>query len=219
MNRLRRNQRIWGIALLIGTGLLLVYGGWVVHTDGGAALLLTDDQQGRFRFRKEDYATAAERFRDPLWQATAWYRAGEFKKAAGIFVGFDTAEGAYNHGNALVMQGLYADAITRYERALTLKPGWQDARVNLDIARRQAEKLKREGGEGTGGKLGADDIQVVEGASAARPGEAETVETEGSFSDAEMRTLWLRRVQTRPADFLKAKFAFQESRQKQKGAQ
>ncbi len=101
---------------------------------------LTPDQQGSFLFQKERYVQSAETFRDPLWQATAWYRAGEFKKAAGIFTGFDTAEGAFNHGNALTMQGEYAEAIPRYERALALKPEWKDARVNLAIARQGLPK-------------------------------------------------------------------------------
>ena len=96
---------------------------------------LTPDQQGSFLFQKERYLQSAETFRDPLWQATAWYRAGEFKKAAGVFTGFDTVEGAFNHGNALTMQGKYAEAIPRYEHALALKPEWKDARVNLAIAR------------------------------------------------------------------------------------
>lgn len=219
MSRLRRYEQIGWLTLALGALLLLVYGGWVGRTSGWAALFLTDDQQGRIRFQKKDYKVAAERFQDPLWQATALYRAGDFKKAAGILIGFDTAQAAYNHGNALAMQGQYTDAIARYEQALTLEPDWTDARVNLDIARGLAEKLKRHGGEGTGGKLGADDIQMSTGKSPPRPGEAQTVQTEGGFSDAEMRTLWLRRVQTRPADFLKAKFAYQQSRQQQEGGQ
>jgi Ca-activated chloride channel family protein len=31
------------------------------------------------------------------------------------------------------------------------------------------------------------------------------------MNDAELRNLWLRRVQTAPADFLRAKFAYQAS--------
>ena len=33
------------------------------------------------------------------------------------------------------------------------------------------------------------------------------------LSDEELRALWLRRVQTKPADFLRAKFAFQAQSQ------
>jgi Ca-activated chloride channel family protein len=39
----------------------------------------------------------------------------------------------------------------------------------------------------------------------------------GKPSDEELRGLWLRRVQTKPADFLRAKFAFQ-ARQSKEGS-
>ncbi|MFC4992405.1 hypothetical protein [Rubritalea tangerina] len=34
----------------------------------------------------------------------------------------------------------------------------------------------------------------------------------GKLSDAEMREVWLRKVQTKPADFLKVKFMYQDAR-------
>jgi Ca-activated chloride channel family protein len=180
------------------------------------SLLLTPDQRGQIRFNKAHYEPAAETFSDPMWRAAAWYRAGEFKKAAGIFAGSDTAEGAYNHGNALAMQGKYEAAIPRYERALFFRPDWQDAQINLAIARQSAEKLKRKGGEGTGGKLGADGIVFSKDPSKDRLGGDETVDGATEMSDAEMRAMWLRRVQTKPADFLKAKFAYQNAMQEEK---
>ena len=194
--------------------IVIAYGGQIVKNEGWLSLLLTPDQQGHLLFKKERYAEAAETFHDPLWQATAWYRAGEFKKAAGILTGFDTAEGAFNHGNALAMQGKYEDAIPRYEHALALQQEWEDAQINLAIARQSAEKLKRRGGEGTGGKMGADEIQISNEKQSNRSSGKETVEGAVNVGDAEIRAMWLRRVQTRPADFLKAKFAYQHATQK-----
>lgn len=207
-NNTRIASGIGVVILALVAYILLITGNFSLIT-----FFLTPDQQGRLLFHKKHYAEAAKTFRDPLWQATAWFRAGEFKKAAGIFRGFDTAEGAFNHGNALAMLGQYAEAIPRYERALSLKPEWEDAQVNLAIARQNAEKLKREGGEGTGGKLGADEIQFSKDKSTDRSGGEETVEGAVKLGDAEMRATWLRRVQTKPADFLKAKFAYQVSEQ------
>ena len=46
-----------------------------------------------------------------------------------------------------------------------------------------------------------------------RSGGEETVEGAVKLSDAELRAMWLRRVQTRPADFLRAKFAYQHATQ------
>ena len=200
-------------AAIVAGAVILLAVAFTLITDHRSliTLFVTPDQQGRLLFEKERYADAARAFVDPLWQAAAWYRAGEFKKAAGIFMGFDTAEGAYNHGNALAMQGKYEEAVSRYERALALQPEWEDAQVNLAIARQNAERLKQKGGEGSGGKLGADEIRFSNEKSAESSGGEETVEGPVTFSDTEMRTIWLRRVQTKPADFLRAKFAYQHT--------
>ena len=60
----------------------------------------------------------------------------------------------------------------------------------------------------TDGKMGADEIVFSEGKPSPSAGEEQT---EGSqqMSDAELRAVWLRQVQTKPADFLRAKFAHQ----------
>jgi Ca-activated chloride channel family protein len=41
----------------------------------------------------------------------------------------------------------------------------------------------------------------------------ETVDANTGLTDTELRELWLRRVATRPADFLRARFAVQLARQ------
>ena len=48
--------------------------------------------------------------------------------------------------------------MARYDRALQLRPGWEAAQVNREIARQRAARVKQEGGEGTGGQLSADAI-------------------------------------------------------------
>ena len=116
--------------------------------------------------------------------------------------------GAFNQGNALLFQGKYEDAAKRYERALELRPGWEDAIVNRDIALARAALLETTGGDMTGGEMGADEIEFSDTPS---PDTDQTEQTEGGkpMSDEEMRSIWLRQVQTRPADFLRAKFAYQ----------
>jgi Ca-activated chloride channel family protein len=172
--------------------------------------LLTTDQQAYRLYEAGDYETAAEGFADPMWNATALFRQGEFEQAAGVFAGYDTAEAAFNQGNALVMLGKYDEAIARYERALELRPDWESAVNNRDIAAARAALLVREGGEGTGGMLGADEIVFSDKKS---PPSDETEQTDGGkpMSDEELRLIWLRQVQTKPADFLRAKFAYQHA--------
>ena len=170
--------------------------------------LLTADQQGFRLYQQGDYGQAATSFSDPQWQGIALFRQGEFEQAAGVFAGYDNASAAYNHGNALVMLGKYEAAIERYEYALALNPGWKAAETNREIAQARAEMLKKEGGDMTGGKMGADEIVFEQGKSPPGSG-TEQVDADQPANDAEFRSIWLRQVQTRPADFLRAKFSYQ----------
>lgn len=173
-----------------------------------AGLWLTPDQEGMYYFEQGEYVQAAETFEDIPWQGVAWYRAGEFKKAAQVFARTDNAAGNFNQGNAQVMLGQYAQAIASFDRALQKRPGWQEAVENRALAAARAKAMESEGGNMTEGMLGADEIVFDN-----KAGESsEAVETnEGTaMSDQEIQALWLNRVQTRPADFLKAKFAYQK---------
>ena len=205
MNRLILNKRHRTTALFIA---LLAAGCYSLAT--GTVTLLTPDQQAYRFYEQTNYAEAAKHFADPLWKGIALFELGEFEQAAGVFAGYDTAESAFNHGNALVMQGKYTDAAARYARALELKPGWEDATINREIALARAAMLKREGGDMTGGMLGADEIVFTEGKSPPSAGEEQVVAGQ-EMSDAEQRAVWLRHVQTKPADFLAAKFAYQQA--------
>jgi Ca-activated chloride channel family protein len=173
-----------------------------------ATVFLTPDQDGYRYYLKGEYEKAAESFIDPMWKGIALFKKGDFKEAASIFAGYDTAEAAFNQGNALVMQGKYEEAVKRYKRALDLKPGWEDAAVNRDIAVARAEMLRTKGGDMTGGEMGADEITFSEEEAPSSSGE-EQIDGEQELSEEEMRAIWLRQVQTKPGDFLRAKFAYQ----------
>ena len=177
----------------------------------GCDSLMTADQRGQRLYDKGQYSEAADRFADPMWMGVSLFKAGEFKDAAGIFSGYDTAEGAFNHGNALVMLGKYEEAAARYQRAMELKPGWESAAVNLGIALARAKQVETTGGNMTGGEMEPDEITFEKGKAPEGAGE-EQIEGGEPMSDVAMRALWLRRVQTRPADFLQSKFAYQHSR-------
>ena len=114
------------------------------------------------------------------------------------------------------MQGEYDAAAERYARALELRRDWEDATVNREIALARAEALKKEGGDMTGGKLGADEIVFDQGKPSSSAA-AEQVEGATDASEAELRSIWLRQVQTRPADFLRVKFAQQYATRKSGG--
>ena len=176
----------------------------------GRCYLLTDDQLGYRFFKQANYEQAAISFSDPTWQAAALFRNAEFEKAAAIYAGYDTPEAAYNQANALIMLGNYESAVGRFQRALELRPGWPEAQENLEIALSRQEYLKKEGGNMTEGMLGADDYSFDTGKSPSDSSDA-TVQDDADINNAELQSVWLRQVQTRPADFLKAKFAYQQA--------
>jgi Ca-activated chloride channel family protein len=203
------------------SALIVVLGAWrcltAANSCSPAALLLTADQQGQRFYRQGDFARAAQRFTDPARRAAALYRAGEFKAAAAIYAGMATAEAAFNQGNALVMMGQYEPAVDRYDRALSLRPDWQAAAANRSLAAERAKRVKQEGGDMTGGMMGADEIRFTDASNSSR--QTEAVDEAGAASPAEMRAIWLRQVQTKPADFLKAKFAYQNAVKEKKPPQ
>jgi Ca-activated chloride channel family protein len=166
------------------------------------------DQRADRLFRAGKFEDAAGAYQDPYRRGVALYRAGNFKDAAAAFATVATPEAAFDRGNALAMQGKYADAIASYDRALSLRPGWTEAEENRAVAVVRRDRMTFKGGDATGGQVKADKI-VFEKGKNSQPGEKTEVAASDPLSDEELRGLWLRRVQTKPADFLRAKFAFQ----------
>lgn len=192
--------------IVIVTGLLISLALVVVCFVDNRYNLLTVDQKGYRLFLKDNFALAAEEFQSLFWKGVSLYRGGNFEEAANAFSGMDNPEGALNHGNSLLMLGKYEAAIERYERALVLKPDWPPAITNLGIAKNRSKSLEKKGGEMTGGKLGADEYVFSNNPS---KNSGEETATEGDVNEAEQRSIWLRQVQTKPADFLRTKFAYQ----------
>jgi len=170
-------------------------------------LWFTPDQLGQRSMNQGDFKTAAETFYDPMRQGVAWFRGGEFAKAEQAFARLETPEAEFNRGNCLVMLGQYEAAVKRYDRALELRIDWEDAHINRDIAAARAKSVERKGTDMGDQKLGADEISFEKGPK--NGGQETQTEGEQPLSGADMQALWLRRVQTKPADFLKAKFAHQ----------
>ncbi|UCC85323.1 MAG: tetratricopeptide repeat protein [Gemmatimonadota bacterium] len=186
----------------------------IVWNRSWTAVLLTPDQRAQRLADQSRFVEAAELFSDPLRRGAALYRSGDFKAAASAFTRSNVKEAYFNRGNALVMLGKYDDAIEAYDRALEMQPGWSIAVKNRELAALRAERVKREGGEMTGGKLEADEIVFEPGKKGDQPSDqTETTSGGEQLSDEALQALWLRRVQTKGADFLRAKFAFQLAEQ------
>ena len=170
-------------------------------------LWFTRDQQGQRLMHREEFEQAAGAFRDPMRIGIAWFRGGEFEKAEQAFARLATPEAEFNRGNCLVMRGKYEAAVKQFDRALQLRPDWPEAQTNREIALVRAQRTKREGGDMGDQLLGADEI--VFDKSKNSTGQDTEIEAGQQLSDASMQALWLRRVQTKPSDFLRAKFSYQ----------
>ena len=199
---MRAGRAFAGLGAILVAALSLA--AWRVGWDD---LWASPDQRGRRLYDHGRYAEAAEVFTDPMWRGVAQMRAGDFKAAEASFAGVDSAEAAFNQGDALVMLGKYSQAAARFGRALDLRPGWPQAEANRRIAEARAERLKAPGADAGDQREGAD--AVVFDKDAKHPGGEETRTDGAAMNDEAARALWLKRVRTRPADFLRARFAAQ----------
>ena len=183
---------------------------------------VTSDQKAQRLFDKQEFAAAAAYFMTPQRRGLAWYRAGEFTRAAAEFGRTGTAEGAFNRANALVMLGKYEEAIKGYEQALRGRPDWAAAAANLALAQMRLARLAPPEDAVSQKAVGEDDepdeIVFDDRAKKQENANTETIAGAGEeLSDAALRALWLRRVETDPADFLRRKFAFQYHRSQEEG--
>ncbi|HKK22462.1 MAG TPA: tetratricopeptide repeat protein [Pseudohaliea sp.] len=187
--------------------LLLGLAAWL-GPDRPRDWLASPAQQAQRLFDTGRFEAAAARFADPLRRGNAWYRAGAFERAAIAYALVTAPEGAFNRGNALLMQGDYAEAIEAYDEALGLVPGWAAAATNRAIAEARQARLAAAAKERDGAsEIGADD--VVFDAEAGDRAAGEAVTDDAGPGDEALRALWLRRVSTRPGDFLSLRFAAQ----------
>ena len=171
-----------------------------------ANLWLTPNQQGRYYFDRGDYLEAAERFEDPLWKGTAYYAAGKFDEAIVQFEQLSTSQGFYNLGNAYAHKGDYPAAIEAYQKALSLKKDYPEARFNIEYIQLLIPKPEEQE-EGPPGdpSFDPDEIKFDEKGKKGKEGEIE----QAQLTDEQVTELWMRRIQTSPAQFLRLKFSYQ----------
>lgn len=192
-----------GLALL--TLLLLI----IFGPQRRPELWFTPDQRGDQLMSQQKYDEAAKVYADPMRRGIAFYKAGNFKSAATEFSRVATPDSTFNQANALVMLGKYDDAIKAYDRALKLQPHWQEAEDNRAVAVIRRDRLKTTGGDETGGQIKPDEVVYEKGSK--KTGDTVQVDEGPPLDDKQLQALWLRRVQTKPADFLRAKFAVQSA--------
>ena len=193
------------IRIMIAT--VLLSGGILIATAIDPNFWSAPDQRGQKFFNDGEFDKAAREFVDPSWQGTAWFRAGNFKDAEKAFARSKSPASIFNRANALVFLGKYDAAIEQYDLLLATNPDWEVARTNRAVAVARAEAVKQSGGDAGDQRIGADEIVFDKDGQSG--GQDTDVEQGEELSDAGFQATWLKRVQTKPAEFLKAKFAYQ----------
>lgn len=191
-------------------------------------LWLTPDQQGQRLFNKQEYLAAAKQFSDPLRKGTAYYYASEFELAHSAFLEMqnDPSEevrdfGLYNAASALARQREYLaarDLLQSLANKPTLSQALRpDVEHNLKVIGGIVEDINQmsESQAGTEQEMSTElgeNPQTAEGAEEQTSQEMmlkETLSAADILGNQEVADKWLKRVESDPRDFLRAKFQIQ----------
>jgi len=210
---------VFPVALL---GLLWFRRGWTVRWSAALIALgfgngcaptgdlwWTADQQGQRAFERAEYADAAGHFEDFLWQGVALYRAGETESAIDAFARVTAPEADYNLGNAYATLGRWEEALASYDAALAARPDWTEAQENRAAMLAMLEAPEEEDDDAPAGDptFKADQVEFSEKGEKGKRGEVEM----DLLSDEQLSEMWMRRLSTTPADFLRFRFAMERA--------
>jgi Ca-activated chloride channel homolog len=104
----------------------------------------TQDQQGLNAYQNNEFANAAEKFQDPMWQGSAFYKKQEYENALQSFSKVDNIDGRYNQANTLAQLGKLPEAIKMYENVLSEQADYQDAQANKALLEKLLEQQKQQ---------------------------------------------------------------------------
>lgn len=201
---------------MVAGALTALVVGLVIATERNPNFWLKADRRGDMLFHKKEFAKAAKSYIDPWRIGVAQYRNGDFEMAAKTFARVPGADGAFNQGNAWLMHGKYDAAIASYDRALGFRPGWKDAEENRSLAAARKARIEAAGENREQEQTGQDKPDQIAFDQKGDEQKGKPIELNGEkMSDEELRATWLRRVQTTPGDFLRAKFAYQAAHPEQ----
>ena len=175
-------------------------------------LWVTADQQGQWYFSRGQYQLAAQRFEDISWKATAYYAAENFSAAEELWSRESGYLPLFHRANALAHLERYKDAADSYRLSLKLNPEFQPAKINLELVEVLGKKPKEatDFSSGKEARLDADDIVFDEDSERMKQAEETQVLDSGDISSEEVQALWMRRLQSKPVDFLRLKFRYQQ---------
>lgn len=165
---------------------------------------LTADQQGRLALDRGDTAAAAATFEDSMWRGIALYRAGKFAEALDSFARVDSAESNYNQGNCLAKLGKFPEAAARYQAALKVRAQFPQATANLALVHKLIPPPPKKDDDQAAGDPSEkpDDVVFDDKGKQGKKGRMDS----GGPQTADV---WMRNIQTSPAELLRRKFAIE----------
>jgi len=183
-----------------------------IYKGGFHRLWISADREAQQFLDAGKEKKAVDTFENRLFIGAIYFKNGSFKKALELYESVDSKEGFYNCGNTFFMLGKYDEAISAYELALEVDKNFTVAKENRALAilrKEEREKYGAEEGEGTDGKLKADEILFDNKAK-----KGQDILMEEDKGENGTKEQWLDRLQTSPSGFLKAKFHYQYQVQK-----
>ncbi|MFK5986853.1 MAG: VWA domain-containing protein [Pseudomonadota bacterium] len=115
-------------------------------------LWLRSDQQARQSFIAGKHQQAADKFSDPQWKGSSFYKAGKYQQALEQFSQSDSIEATYNKANSLAQLKQLDKAIEAYNEVLEKNPEHQDSKNNKkiieDILKQQKQQQQQKGDKG-----------------------------------------------------------------------
>jgi Ca-activated chloride channel homolog len=146
-----------------------------------------------------------------MWKGFALARAQDYQDALNAFALDDSAEAWYNQGDALAHLGRYPEAAQAFQQALARRHPWIDAQKNLELVQSLIPKPKKKDKDQEqemAPNLPPDQIKFDE---KGKHGKSQTVQAK--VDPKKMAEIWMRNIQTTPADFLRRRFAIQAAQE------
>jgi Ca-activated chloride channel homolog len=138
---------------------------------------------------------------------------GDFDDALNAFALSDSAEAWYNQGDTLALLGKYPEAVEAYRQALERRHPWAEAQENMGLVKslipKPSAKKDDEEEHELAPNLPPDQIKLDN-----KGKQGKKIAMKANLDPKTIADIWMRNIQTTPADFLRQRFAVQAAQEK-----